>query len=85
MTNTFHLYDRIYQLYKYHRSSLVSDIPQLKDTLKDDHLSMSLGFFSLPLGTGTNGRGPPYYMVIRANMHMTVPGIEPRSQFHKGT
>ena len=31
-----------------------------RQRLKDDHLSTSLRFFSLPLGIGLNDRGPPF-------------------------
>ena len=46
-------------LQNYSLSSQVADIPLLKDRgFKDDHLSMSLRFFSLPLWKEPNGRGP---------------------------
>ena len=41
--------------------SLITDIPITeRQRLKDDHLSPSLRFFSLPPGRGTNGRGLPF-------------------------
>ena len=48
------------QLHNYSPNSLVTDIPPTKrQWIKDDHLSISMRFFSLPLGTGSGGRGPP--------------------------
>ena len=42
-------------------NSQVTDIPLTeRQRLKGDHLSMSLTFFSLPLGIGPNDRGPPF-------------------------
>ena len=42
-------------------NSQVTDIPLSERLrLKDDHLSTPLRFFSLPLGTGPNERGPPF-------------------------
>ena len=42
-------------------NSQMTDIPLTeRHRLKDDHLSMSLRFFSLPLGIGPNERGPPF-------------------------
>ena len=38
-------------------------------------------FFNLPLGIGPNDRGP---LVIRANMFLPVPGIEPTSSLFLG-
>ena len=59
-------------------NSQITDIPLTKrQRLKDDHLSTSLRFFSLPLGIGPNDRGPPFQVVIRATMYLRVPGIEP--------
>ena len=42
-------------------NSQITGIPQTKrQRLKDDHLSMSLRFFNLPLGIGHNDGGPPF-------------------------
>ena len=42
-------------------NSQVTDIPLTgRQWLKVDPLSRSLRFFSLPLGIGPNGRGPPF-------------------------
>ena len=42
-------------------NSQVTDIPLTeRQRLKDEHLSMSLGFVSLPLGIGPNDRVPPF-------------------------
>ena len=42
-------------------NSQITDIPLTeRQRLKDDHLSMSLRFFNLPLGIGPNDRGPPF-------------------------
>ena len=55
----------------------VTDTPLTeRQRLKDDNLSTSLRFFNLPLGIGPNDRGPPFKVVIRASMHLPVPGIE---------
>ena len=44
-----------------HAGSQVNHIPLTeRQRLKDDHLSTSLRFFSLPLGIGTDDRGPPF-------------------------
>ena len=41
--------------------SQVTDISLTeRQRLKDDHFSMSLRFFSLPLGIGPNDRGPQF-------------------------
>ena len=42
-------------------NSQITDIPlNERQRVKDDHLSMSLRFFSLPLGIGPNDRGLPF-------------------------
>ena len=61
-------------------NSQVTDIPLTEtERLKDDHLSTSLRFFSLPLGIGPNVKGPPFQVVIRATMYLPVSGFEPTS------
>ena len=46
---------------KYSPSSQVTCIPLTeRQRLMDDHLSMSLRLFSLPLGIGPSDRGPPF-------------------------
>ena len=55
-----------------------------RQRLKDDHLSKSLRFFNLPLGTGPNDRGPPFYVAIQATMYVPVPGTEPTSSVFLG-
>ena len=46
-------------------NSQITDIPLTERLrLKDDHLSMSLRFFNVPLGIGPDDRGPPYIVVM---------------------
>ena len=60
-------------LYNYSPSSLMTDIPLTeRQGLKDDHLSMSRMFFSLPLGIGPIDKGPPFKLVIRATVYLPV-------------
>ena len=51
----------VIRLNKYGPNSRVTDILlSERQRLKDDHLSMSLRFFSLPMGIRPNDRGPPF-------------------------
>ena len=66
-------------------NSQITDIPLTeRQRLKDDHLSTSLRFFSLPLGIGPNDRGPQFLVVIRGTMYLSVPGMEPTSSVFLG-
>ena len=52
---------------------LVNDISPVEGLrLRDGDLSLSLGFFSLPMGIGLNYKGPSFYEVIRATINMYV-------------
>ena len=51
-------------LHKYSQSGLATDIPLRGKSFRDNRLSMSLEFFSLPLEDGTNDKGLPFNMVI---------------------
>ena len=65
---------------KVQSNSQVTDIPLTeRQRLKDDHLSMSLRFFNLPLGIGPYDRGLSFQVVIRATVYLPVSGIEPMS------
>ena len=50
----------------------------------DEHLLMTLRFFSLPLGIGPNDKGPPFKVVIQATMCLPVPWCEPMSSVFLG-
>ena len=66
-------------------NSQINDIPLTeRQRLKDDHVSTSLRFFSLPLGIGPNDRGLPFEVVIRATMYLAVPRIELTSSVFLG-
>ena len=66
------------QLHKCSPSSQVTDIHLTeRESLMDDHLSMSLRFFILPHWIGPNDRGPPFDVTIQATMYLCVPGFEP--------
>ena len=70
---------------KYSPSSQVTCIPLTeRQRLKDDHLSTSFRFFSLPLGIGPNDRGPPFKLVIQATIYLLVLGFEPTSSVFLG-
>ena len=57
-------------------NSQITDIPLTeRQMFMDEHLSTSLRFFNLPLGKGSNNRGPPFLVVIRAIMYLPVPRI----------
>ena len=59
-------------------NSQITDIPETeRQRLKDDHVSTSLRFLNLPLGTGPNDREPLFEGVIRATMCLPVPGYKP--------
>ena len=68
------------QLFKYTRRSSVIDIPQTeRQSLRDDHLSISLVFFNLPLGIGFND-GRRTNLCSHPNHYvLPVPGLEHRS------
>ena len=66
-------------------NSQFTDIPLTeRQRLKDDHSSTSLRFLNLPLGIGTNDRGPPFQVVIRVTMYLPVLGIELTSSVFLG-
>ena len=70
---------------KLQSNSQITDISLTeRQRLKDDHLSMSLRFFNLPLGIPPNDRGPPFEVVIQTTMYLPVPGIEPTSSVFLG-
>ena len=61
-------------------NSKVTDIALTEgQRLKDDHLSTSLKFFTLPLGIGSNDRG----LTILSGLLM-VPGIKPTTAMFPG-
>ena len=71
------------QLQKQNSSSQVTDILKKKQRPKDDHLSTSTRFFSLSLGIGSKGKGPPFNwssshyvsicLYLESNTHLCVP------------
>ena len=68
------------QMYKYSVSSLVTDIILTeRQRIRDDHSSMSLRFFRMPLGIGSKDRGQQFEVVIQAIKYLPITGIEPMS------
>ena len=65
-------------MHKYRPSRPMTDILLTeRQRVRDEYLSMSQEFFSLPLEIGPSDRGPSYEVAIRATMYLPVPGFEP--------
>ena len=64
-------------LHKYNPSSQVTDIPLTeRQMFKDDHLSTSQRFFSLPFGIGPNDRRLPFLVAVQATIFLPCNSVQ---------